>query len=104
VKPQYAHIKSVGFDTDVKVIDAIKAGKMTGTMSQNPWGQGYIAMYTLKMLVDGWTYKAGQPAVVNSGSFLINKANVDKYEDMIKTQTFVIMETWTDRFNPPAKK
>ncbi|MEO8411461.1 MAG: sugar ABC transporter substrate-binding protein [Propionivibrio sp.] len=103
-KPQYAHIKSVGFDTDPKVMDAIKAGKMVGAMSQNPWGQAYISMYTLKMLTDGWTYKEGQPEVINSGSFLITKANIDSYEQMIKDETFKIMSTWTDRFNPPAKK
>jgi len=103
MKPEYAHIKSVGFDTDEKVMTAIKAGKMTGTMSQNPWGQAYISMYTLKMLVDGWKYKAGQPEVINSGSFLITTANVDKYEQMIKDETFKIMATWTDRFDPPVK-
>ena len=103
VKPEYAHIKSVGFDTDPKVMAAIKSGKMTGAMSQNPWGQAYIGMYTLKMLADGWTYKSGQPEVINSDSFLINKDNVDKYEQMIKEETFKIMATWTDRFEPPKK-
>jgi ribose transport system substrate-binding protein len=102
-KEEYAHIKSVGMDTDEKVMEAIKNGYMDGTMAQNPWGQGYIATYTLKMLVDGWTYKEGQPEVVNSGSFLINKDNVDCYEDMIKSETMKIMETWTDNFNPPTK-
>jgi ribose transport system substrate-binding protein len=104
MKPEYSHIKSVGMDTDKKVMEAIKAGKMVGTMSQNPWGQAYISMYTLKMLVDGWTYKEGQPEIVNSGSFLITTENVGSYEDMIKAETMKIMATWSDRFNPPAKK
>jgi ribose transport system substrate-binding protein len=103
MKPEYAHIKAVGFDTDEKVMTAIKEGRMAGTMSQNPWGQAYISMYTLKMLVDGWKYKAGQPEVVNSGSFLITTANLDKYEEMIKDETFKLMATWTDRFDPPKK-
>jgi len=102
MKSEYSEIKSVGFDTDAKVMEAIAAGKMTGTMSQNPWGQAYISMYTLKMLVDGWKYKAGQPEVINSGSFLITTYNIALYEDMIKNETFKIMGTWTDRFDPPA--
>lgn len=102
MKPEYSHIKSVGFDTDEKVMEAIAAGKMTGTMSQNPWGQAYISMYTLKMLVDGWEYKEGQPEVINSGSFLITKDNIGDYENMIKEETFKLMATWTDRFTPPA--
>lgn len=97
----YGHIKAVGIDSDDKVIEAIKAGKMLGTMSQNPWGQAYISMYTLKMLVDGWTYKAGQPEVVDSGSYLIDQSNVDEYESMVISETMKMMETWTERFNPP---
>jgi ribose transport system substrate-binding protein len=102
-KPEYAHIKAVGFDTDPKVIEAIKAGRFVGSISQNPWGQGYISVYTLKMLIDGWTYKAGQPEVINSGSFLITKDNVDTYDQMIKDETMKLMATWTDRFDPPVK-
>lgn len=98
----YSHIKAVGIDSDPKVIEAIKAGKMLGTMSQNPWGQAYISMYTLKMLVDGWTYKDGQPEVVDSGSYLIDKSNVDDYEPMVISETMKMTETWTERFNPPA--
>ncbi len=98
----YDHIKAVGIDSDDKVIEAIKAGKMVGTMSQNPWAQAYISMYTLKMLADGWTYKDGQPAVVDSGSYLIDASTVDDYEPMVIGETMKMMQTWTDRFDPPA--
>jgi len=97
----YDHIKAVGIDSDDKVIEAIKAGKMVGTMSQNPWAQAYISMYTLKMLVDGWTYKSGQPEVVDSGSYLIDASTVDDYETMVISEAMKMMETWTERFNPP---
>ena len=100
---QYVHIKAVGTDTDKKVMDAIVEGKMIGTMSQNPWAQGYVGMYTLKMLVDGWTYKDGEPEVVNSGSYLITPAEVVGYEDFVIGETMKLMETWTERFNPPAR-
>lgn len=98
----YGHIKAVGIDSDDKVIEAIKAGKMVGTMSQNPWAQAYISMYTLKMLVDGWTYKVGQPEVVDSGSYLIDSSTVEDYEPMVVSETMKMMETWSERFDPPA--
>jgi ribose transport system substrate-binding protein len=98
----YDHISAVGIDSDEKVIEAIRAGKMLGTMSQNPWGQAYIGMYTLKMLVDGWTYKEGQPEVIDSGSYLITQENVEDYEGMVIEGTMAMMEQWTERFNPPT--
>ena len=99
---EYSHIIGVGIDTDGAVLDAIREGVLYGTMSQNPWGQSYIATYTLKMLVDGYTYKADQPAVIDSGSFLITAENIDSMDATIKEVTETILSTWLDRFNPPA--
>ena len=95
-------IVAVGIDTDDAVLDAIREGILYGTMSQNPWGQSYISTYTLKMLVDGYTYKEDQPEVIDSGSFLITAENIDSMDDTIMDVTLEIMSTWLDRFNPPA--
>lgn len=99
---QYSGIVGVGIDTDAKVLEAIKNGTMLGTMSQNPYGQAYIATVTLKMQKDGWTYKEGGDEVIDSGSFFVNADNVDEYDTLVRTVTDDIMATWTDRFNPPA--
>jgi len=99
---EYKHIIGVGIDTDKAVLDAIRSGALYGTMSQNPWGQSYIGIYTLKMLVDGYTYKEGQPEVVNSGSFLVTAENIDNYDQLKMDVTNKIMSTWLDNFNPPA--
>jgi ribose transport system substrate-binding protein len=101
--PKYAHIKAVGIDTDQKVLDAIRAGVLLGTMSQNPYGQGYIGTLTLKMLKDGWTYKKGQPFLVDSGSFFISKDNIDRFDDIKMEVTNKLLESWASRFNPPRK-
>lgn len=101
--PRYSHIKGVGQDTDPKVLAAIKDGSLLGTMSQNPWGQGYIAELTLKMLKDGWTYKTGEPFLVDSGSFFIDKANVNNFQQTEMDVTMKLLATWTSRFNPPSK-
>ncbi len=103
VQPEYSHIKAVAIDTDNAVLDAIREGILHGTMSQNPWGQGYIGIYTLKMLVDGYIYKEGQPEVIDSGSFLVTKENVDIYDELKLETTMKIMDTWLERFDPPAK-
>ncbi|MEI6100968.1 MAG: substrate-binding domain-containing protein [Eubacteriales bacterium] len=102
-KPEYAHIKGVAIDTDQSVLDAIKAGTLYGTMSQNPWGQSYIGIYTLKMLVDGYKYKTGQDAVIDSGSFLVTKDNIASYDDLKMQVTNKLISNWLDRFDAPAK-
>lgn len=99
---EYSHIVGVGIDTDTAVLDAIREGSLYGTMSQNPWGQSYIGMYTLKMLIDGYTYKDGEPEVIDSGSFLVTAENLDQYDQMKMDVTQKIMSTWLDRFNAPA--
>ena len=98
----YDHIVCVGIDSDPLVLDAIRQDKMLGSMSQNPWAQGYLSLYTVKMLVDGWTYKEGQPSQVDTGSFLITKDLVGDYESRAIELTMELASTWTDRFNPPA--
>jgi ribose transport system substrate-binding protein len=72
-------------------------------MSQNPYGQGYICTLTLKMLVDGWTYKSDQPKLIDSGSFLITKDNINQLDTLKIDVTNNILSTWVSRFNPPAK-
>jgi ribose transport system substrate-binding protein len=99
---EYSHIKGVAIDTDQAVLGAIRDGVLYGTMSQNPWGQSYIGIYTLKMLIDGYTYKDGQPDVIDSGSFLVTAENIDSYDQLKMEVTLGLMGNWLDRFNPPA--
>jgi ribose transport system substrate-binding protein len=100
--PKYSHIIGVGIDTDEKVLDAIRAGSLYGTMSQNPYGQGYICTLTLKMLADGWTYKSTESKHIDSGSFLITTDNINELDKLKIDVTNEILSTWTARFNPPA--
>ena len=59
-------IKMVGIDHDEVVIKAIADGFVTGTMLQNPYGQGYIGSYVLDKLRTGCTLKAGAPWTSNA--------------------------------------
>ena len=96
-------IKIVGIDTDEIVLDAIRDGYVSGTMAQNPYGQAYLAIYSLKLLVDGYTVKDDTPFVIDSGTLFISQDNVDTYEQDISDITAELMGTWAeDYFNAPG--
>ncbi|MCI6467524.1 MAG: substrate-binding domain-containing protein [Faecalicatena sp.] len=100
---KYSEIHAIGCDTDEAVLDGIRSGALDGTMSQNPWGQAYLATVTLKMLTDGWTYEENEDFLVDSGSFYITQENVDKVEQTQKEATMEMAKTWTDKFKAPSK-
>ena len=75
-------IKFVGIDDDPVVLEAIKDGFVSGTMAQNPYGQGYIGAYVLDLLAGGGcTMKADAPWIktpqtarfIDSGTMVINE-------------------------------
>ncbi len=76
-------IKFIGIDDDPKVLKAIKAGYVVGTMSQAPYGQAYVALEGLKLLREGYKVKQGK-YFIDSGSFLIDAKNADTYSEIIK--------------------
>ena len=89
-------IKFVGIDDDPIVLDAIKDGFISGTMAQNPYGQGYVGAYVLDLLVSGTcTVKADAPWIktpqtvrfIDSGTLVINNANIASYKDDLKKVT-----------------
>ncbi|WP_066644398.1 sugar ABC transporter substrate-binding protein [Christensenella timonensis] len=99
---EYSHIVAVGCDADESVVTAIQEGRMYGTMRQNPWGQGYLATITLKMLKDGWTFNNGEYQYINAGCYFLDSSNIDQEEQVCKDGTMELLATWTDRFTPPA--
>jgi ribose transport system substrate-binding protein len=85
-------IRFVGTDNDKSVLDAIAAGKIDGTVLQNPYGQGYIGTWALANLKSGACTMKTPGVVVDSGSFLVTKANVDTYEDERTAKTKEILK------------
>jgi ribose transport system substrate-binding protein len=98
-----SRIVAIGIDDSQDVLDAIRSGVMYGTMTQNPWGMGYVAIYALKLLKDGYTYKADKPFFINSGYFLLTQSGMSSYQSTIEenTQAFVSMMR-SEYFNPPG--
>jgi ribose transport system substrate-binding protein len=89
-------IKFVGIDDDPIVLAAIKDGFVAGTMAQNPYGQGYVGAYALDLLASGsCTMKADAPWIktpqtahfIDSGTMVINQANLTTYKDDLKKIT-----------------
>lgn len=88
-------IKFVGIDDDPIVLAAIKDGFIAGTMAQNPYGQGYVGVYALDLMIGGCKPKADAPWIktpqtahfIDSGTLVISAANVATYKDDLKAVT-----------------
>jgi ribose transport system substrate-binding protein len=89
-------IKFIGIDDDPIVLDAIKDGFVSGTMAQNPYGQGYVGAYVLDLLVSGtctvkddapWIKTPQTARFIDSGTLVINNANIASYKDDLKKVT-----------------
>lgn len=74
-----------GFDDSPEMIEAIKKGNASFTVMQQPWGQGYLAMWVLDQLVKG-----NEPAMryVDTGTTFVDKSNVDNYSEAVKKGFF----------------
>jgi ribose transport system substrate-binding protein len=85
-------IHAVGIDTDPIVIKAIQDGVMDGTISQNPFGHGYLSMLSLMCMADGYTVKSGVYRV-DTGTAFVTKDNLTTYADDIAKVTAKIKDT-----------
>jgi ribose transport system substrate-binding protein len=100
-------IKFIGIDDDQIVLEAIKDGFVAGTMAQNPYGQGYIGAYVMDLMASGGcTVKADAPWIatpqtakfIDSGTLVINQANLDTYKDDLKKITADIQGKFKDTY------
>jgi ribose transport system substrate-binding protein len=87
-------IHAVGIDTDPIVIKAIEDGVMDGTISQNPFGHGYLSTLALMCMADGWAPKEGVYRV-DTGTAFVTKDNLTTYADDIAKVTEQIKATLT---------
>ncbi|WP_027344740.1 sugar ABC transporter substrate-binding protein [Hamadaea tsunoensis] len=79
VKQAGLPIKVIAIDDDPTIIAGVKDGSVAATVLQNPVGQAYVGGYALMKLAGGCTMKT-PGVVVDSGSFVVTKANVDSYD------------------------
>lgn len=96
-------IKFIGIDDDPKVLEAIRQGYVTGTMSQAPYIQAYLGLEGVRLLREGYTVKPGK-YFIDSGSFLIDRNNVDTYAAKIKSDAVSMQKSFKDDFFDPPKR
>ncbi len=95
-------IKYVGLNNFPVILDAIKDGFATGTMAQNPYGQAYLAAYSLKLVTDGCKYK-GTDFYINTGLLYITKDNLATQADDLSKVTTGLAKDWKEKyFDCPA--
>lgn len=80
-------IKVVAIDDDAKILAGIKSGGVAATVTQNPVGQAYVGGWLLALLGSKQCTMKTPGVIVDSGSFVVTKTNVDSYDTERKAKT-----------------
>ena len=91
-------IKVIAIDDDAKILDAIKSGVISGTVVQNPWGQGYVGSWVLGALGSKACTMNTPGLYVDSGSFLVTKKNVATYDTTRKLTSRSILKDFQTKY------
>jgi len=70
-----------GFDDSPEMIEAIKKGNASFTVMQQPWGQGYLAIWILDQMGKG---KVPSQRYVDTKIVFVDKTNADNYMEAVK--------------------
>jgi ribose transport system substrate-binding protein len=92
------HLRCVGIDDDPIILDAIEKGYLDGSIAQNPYGQGYLAMSILELMAKGYKPAKGAPYLINAGIVVLNKDNVRTYKEDLKKVTTQIKADLTVKY------
>jgi ribose transport system substrate-binding protein len=79
-------VKTVGFDGVAEAVKQIWAGKMSGTVSQDPAFMGSKAVEIVGQLMSGEKQPSDFPPLIDSNMLLITADNVDEYAAEIGLQ------------------
>lgn len=86
VKEAGLPIRVVAIDDDKTILAGINDGSVAATVVQNPVGQALVGSYALSKILAGCSMK--EPGVIiDSGSFVVTKANVDGYDQERQAKT-----------------
>jgi len=103
VKQAHLKISVVAIDDDPTVLADIKDGSVAATVVQNPVGQAYVGSYALMKLSTGCTMN--QPGIViDSGSFVVTKSNVDTYDTQRQAETTQLKSDFDSKYLHCASK
>jgi ribose transport system substrate-binding protein len=91
------HIHAVGIDTDPVTMKAIEDGYLEGTISQNPYGHGYLSLLALKYMSEGYKPRPGAYNI-NAGIVMVTKANLTTYNNDLTKVTNQIKADMTKKY------
>jgi ribose transport system substrate-binding protein len=91
-------IKVIAIDDDPKILAAIKSGTISGTVVQNPWGQAYVGSWVLAALGSKACTMNTPGLYVDSGSFLVTKANVGTYDSTRQATSKTILKDFQTKY------
>ncbi|MDF3068616.1 MAG: sugar transporter substrate-binding protein [Polyangiaceae bacterium] len=66
----------IGFDASAKLVEGVRAGKLSGLVLQNPFNMGYLAVKTLVAHLK----KEKVESRIDTGAALVDKQNMDQPE------------------------
>jgi ribose transport system substrate-binding protein len=87
VKKSGLPIKVVAIDDDPKILDGIRDGSVAATVTQNPTGQAYVGSWALALLGSKQCTMKKPGEIIDSGSFVVTKDNVDTYDQERQAKT-----------------
>jgi ribose transport system substrate-binding protein len=87
VKAAGLPIKVIAIDDDPKILAGIKNGSVAATVTQNPVGQAYVGAWALGQLQSKSCTVRTPGVVIDSGSFVVTRANVAGYDTEREAKT-----------------
>ncbi|HEY0536351.1 MAG TPA: substrate-binding domain-containing protein [Actinoplanes sp.] len=97
VKQAKLPIKVIAIDDDKTILEGIKNGSVAGTVTQNPVGQATVGSYALMKLAGGCTMSQSG-VIIDSGSFVVTKANVDTYDTERQAKTADLRKAFDSQY------
>ncbi len=97
VKQSGLPIKVIAIDDDPTIIAGVKDGSVAATVLQNPVGQAYIGSYALMKISGGCTVNT-PGVIVDSGSFVVTKTNVDSYDKDRQAKTDSLKQDFDSKY------
>jgi ribose transport system substrate-binding protein len=95
VKKAGLPIKVIAIDDDPTILQGIKDGSVSATVVQNPYGQAYVGAWALALLQSKQCTMRQPGEIIDSGSFVVTKSNVDTYDQTRQAKTKALLKQFT---------
>ncbi|WP_079178968.1 substrate-binding domain-containing protein [Streptomyces humi] len=98
VRSSGSKAKVIAIDDDAKILSGIRQGTVTATVVQNPVGQAEIGTWALALLQTKQCTVRDPGVEVDSGSFVVTRANVADYDTARQARTARLKTEFADTY------